>query len=84
MQRRCQGNYEHPARRQGDKDPYSHVVWDLMYEVRRAELRQKGRDYVAEEDYALGDVGANEVEGGAQDYNVKDIVDETWVCQSEH
>lgn len=54
-----------------------------MYEVRRAELRQEGRDYVAEEDYAFGDVGANKVEGSTQNYDVEYIVNEAWMCQSE-
>lgn len=49
-----------------------------MYEVWGAELRQERGDDVAEEDDAFGDVGADEVEGGREDDNVEDIVDEAW------
>ena len=51
-----------------------------MYEVRRAKFRQEGRYYVAEEDNAFGDVGADEVKGGGEDDNVEDVVDESWCC----
>ena len=50
-----------------------------MYEVRRAELCQEGGDHVTEEDDAFGDVGTDEVEGGGEDDNVEDIVDESWM-----
>ena len=51
-----------------------------MYEVRRAEFGQKGGYHVAEEDNALGDIGADEVKGGGEDDNVEDIVDKAWRC----
>lgn len=50
-----------------------------MYEVWRAELRQEGRYYIAEEDNAFRDVSADEVEGGREDYNVEDIVNKSWI-----
>lgn len=48
-----------------------------MNEVRRAKLGQEGWYHVAEEDNALGDVGANEIEGGREYDDVEDIVDES-------
>jgi hypothetical protein len=49
-----------------------------VYEVGRAELGQEGWYYICEKDDALGDVGADEVEGSGEDDNVEDIVDEAW------
>lgn len=46
-----------------------------MDEVGSAELREERGDDIGKKDDSFGDTGANEIERGGEDDNVKDVID---------
>ena len=49
-----------------------------MDEVGSAQLGQEGRYHIGEEDDAFWHVGTDEIEGGREDDDVEDVVDEAF------
>lgn len=74
MQRGCQGNDEHAACRQSNKDEDTDAVWDQMDEVGGAQLGHERRYDIGEEHDALGDGGPDEIEGGGKHDDIEEIV----------
>ena len=73
----CQGYKDHAEGGCRGKEYDTDGIGNSVYEVRDEELRDKRGHDVRKQNDAFGDGRADEVEGGREDDDIEDIVDET-------
>ena len=77
-----EGDRQHAACGQGAEDEDPEGVGEEVDEVGDGEFGRQAGDDAGEQDGGLGDGWADQVEGGGQDDDVEDVVDEAWVAFS--